>query len=97
MPQSSLDSLQEVLGPRLVRRHWSPETSESFASLLGSIIANVTDGVLRLAINAPPACDPHPPSAPLRHDPLGAGDHDQGSQPEPRTAPQGGRSEGARP
>ena len=53
---------------RLVRRHWNPRTSESCASLLGSIIANQADGVLRLAINAPPACDPSsaPGPAPLQ-------------------------------
>ncbi len=43
---------------RLVRRHWDYGTSESCGSLLASVIANGADGMLRLAINAPRACDP---------------------------------------
>src|SRR5689334_16949457 len=43
---------------RLVRRHWNTGTSESCASLLGSMIANVTDGIWRLAINASAPASP---------------------------------------
>ena len=51
---------------RLVRRHSADGTSESCASLLGSIIANVTDGVRRLAFNATsPATNLNQPDPPI--------------------------------
>ena len=42
---------------------------ESCASLLGSVIANVTDGALRLAIDAPRACDPSAAPGPATSSP----------------------------
>ena len=42
---------------RLVRRHCVLRTSESCGSLLTSGFANATDGLLRLAKQAPLACD----------------------------------------
>ncbi len=51
-------SAEPGLGPRLPRRHCVYGTSESCASLLGSLSANLDHGLLRLALNAPAACDP---------------------------------------